>query len=136
MKYTHEEAKRLREVAVSYPLSGVEMLANPDDIVRDCNGVGADWMPDSLTQIITRLAPIMEIPAAIHDRRYATGTTRQDRLDADTEFLSNVLKVNEATYAWWHPLRYINRKRAERYYTYLRAFGGRAWEEARERYGK
>ena len=39
----------------------------------------------------------------------------------------------ELTYAWYNPMRYIMRKRAERYYTYLRTFGGVAWEEAKKK---
>lgn len=130
MKYTKEQARHLYNMACLYELSGAELLRDPDAVVRDCNGVGADWMPDSLTQIITKIAPIMEVPASIHDRRYILSV---DRLSADTEFLANVMKVNELTYPWWNPLRYINRKRAERYYTYLRQFGGRAWEEAKKK---
>ena len=133
MKYTSEQAAQLKQKAFMYCLSGLEMLEDYDAVMRDCNGVGADWMPDSLTQIITKMHSVMEVPAAIHDRRYVTGTTRQDRQDADLEFLSNVMRVIEFEYPWWHPLRYINRKRAERYYTYLRAFGGRAWEEAKKK---
>lgn len=128
MKYTIEAARHLYNMAREYGLSGYELLKDPEDVVRDCNGCGADWMPDSLTQIITRMFPVMELPAAIHDRRYAIGV---DRLAADAEFLANTMTVNERTYAWWHPLRYINRKRAERYYTYLRQFGGKAWREAK-----
>lgn len=135
MKYTYIGARELERKAFMYCLTGLEMLSDYDAVIRDCNGVGADWMPDSLTQIITKMSKEMEVPAAIHDRRYATGKTPQDRQDADLEFLTNVLRVVEFEYPWWHPLRYINRKRAERYYTYLRAFGGRAWEEARKRYG-
>ena len=135
MHYSQIEAENLHLKAIEYGLSGMELLRDTEAVRRDCNGVGADWMPDSLTQIITKMVPVMEVPAAIHDRRYATGHTPQDRLTADTEFLANVMKVNELTYAWWHPLRYVNRKRAERYYTYLRQFGNRAWEEARKRYG-
>ena len=130
MKYTIEQARHLYNMACSYDLSGADLLKDAESVMRDCNGVGADWMPDSLTQIITKLAPVMEVPAAIHDRRYVLSTIR---LNADLEFLSNVQKVNELTYPWWHPLRYVNRKRAERYYTYLRAFGGRAWEEAKKK---
>ena len=133
MKYTLEQAAQLEQKAFMYSLAGIEMLSDHKAVVRDCNGVGADWMPDSLTQIITKMHQVMEVPAAIHDRRYVTGTTRQDRQDADLEFLANVIRVVEFEYAWWHPLRYINRKRAERYYTYLRAFGGRAWEEAKKK---
>ena len=128
MKYTIEQARHLYNMAREYGLSGYELLKDPEEVMRDCNGCGADWMPDSLTQILTRMFPVMELPAAIHDRRYAIGV---DRLAADAEFLANVMSVNERTYAWWHPLRYINRKRAERYYTYLRQFGGKAWREAK-----
>lgn len=133
MHYSQAEAENLHLKAIEYGLSGAELLRDTEAVQKQCNGVGADWMPDSLTVICTKMVPVMEVPAAIHDRRYSTGG---DRLNADTEFLANVLKVNEAMYSWWHPLRYINRKRADRYYTYLRAFGGRAWEEARKRYGK
>lgn len=133
MKYTRAEAENLHLQAVINHLSGAELLRDTDAVMRDCNGIGADWMPDSLTVLCTKLSPVMEVPAAIHDRRYIVGV---DRLAADTEFLSNVMRMVELTYAWYDPRRYINRKRAERYYTYLRAFGGRAWEEAKKRYGK
>lgn len=129
-RYTVEQARHLYRMAQQYGLSGAELLEDAEAVMRDCNGVGADWMPDSLTQLCTSLSPVMEVPAAIHDRRYVLSI---DRLSADTEFLSNVMRVSELTYPWWHPLRYINRKRAERYYTYLRAFGGRAWEEAKKK---
>lgn len=133
MKYTCLEARELERKAFMYCLTGIEMLADYDAVIRDCNGVGADWMADCLTQIITKLNREMEVPAAIHDRRYATGTTRQDRQEADLEFLTNVIRVIEFEYPWWHPFRYINKRRAVRYYNYLRAFGARAWEEAKKR---
>lgn len=120
-------------MAKQYELSGAELLDDLDAVMRDCNGVGADWMPDCLTQIITKLHREMEVPAAIHDRRYATGTTRQDRQEADLEFLTNVIRVIEFEYPWWNPFRYINKRRAMRYYNYLRAFGARAWEEAKKK---
>ena len=130
MKYNRTAASSLCSMARQYGLSGAELLDDPDAVMRDCNGVGADWMPDSLTVLCTKMVPVMEVPAAIHDRRYVVGT---DRLAADTEFLGNVMRMVELTYAWYDPRRYINRKRAERYYTYLRAFGGRAWEEAKKK---
>ena len=111
-------------------LSGAELLSDPNAVIRDCNGIGADWMPDSMTQLCTKLNPVMEVPAAIHDRRYILNV---DRLSADTEFLANTLRMIELKYAWWNPMRYIMRRRAARYYTYLRAFGGRAWEEAKKK---
>ena len=89
-------------------------------------------MPDCMTNLCTKLNPVMEIPAAIHDMRYVLGTTRADRQAADMEFWSNTIKVIEANYAWWHPMRYIMMRRATRYYTYLRLFGDAAWEAAKK----
>lgn len=130
MRYNLTEAENLHVQAVKYGLSGVETLRDPASVVRDCNGIGADWMPDSMTQLCTKLNPVMEVPAAIHDRRYILNV---DRLSADTEFLANTMRMIELKYAWWNPMRYIMRRRAARYYTYLRAFGGRAWEEAKKK---
>ena len=130
MKYTEQAAHALHNSARQYQLSGAELLADYGAVVRDCNGIGADWMPDSMTQLCTKLNPVMEVPAAIHDRRYILNV---DRLSADTEFLANTMRMIELKYAWWNPMRYIMRRRAARYYTYLRAFGGRAWEEAKKK---
>ena len=130
MKYTRSEAAALWNKAMELNLSGSELLSDFDAVVRDCNGIGADWMPDCMTALCTKLNPEMKVPAAIHDRRYILNV---DRLAADTEFLSNCMTVIEQDYAWWNPMRYIMRRRAARYYTYLRAFGGVAWKEAKEK---
>lgn len=130
MRYTLNEAEGLHLKAVEYHLSGVETLRDLNAVVRDCNGIGADWMPDGMTILCTKLNHVMEVPAAIHDRRYILNV---DRLAADTEFLSNCMTVIEHDYAWWNPMRYIMRRRAARYYSYLRTFGGRAWEEAKKK---
>ena len=133
MKYNMEAAERLYREAVLYGLSGAELLADSQAVMRDCNGVGADWMPDAMANACTKLNPVMELPAAIHDRHYANGKTRQERADADLEFLTNTIKVIHREYAWWRPKRYIMMRRAMRYYSYLVMFGGKAWEEARKK---
>ena len=130
MKYTEQAARALYTQAVQHQLSGAELLADYGAVTRWCNGIGADWMPDSMTTLCTKLNGVMEVPAAIHDLRYIYSV---DRLSADTEFLANTLRVIELVYPWWNPMRYIMRRRAARYYTYLRTFGGRAWEEAKKK---
>lgn len=130
MAYTHEQARHLYNLAVALDLSGAELLRDAETVIRQCNGVGASWMPDCMTALCTKLNGVMEVPAAIHDRRYILNV---DRLAADTEFLANTMRMIELKYAWWNPMRYIMRRRAARYYTYLRAFGGRAWEEAKKK---
>jgi len=130
MKYTRPQASVLSGRARELRLSGAELLDDLDAVMRDCNGIGADWMPDGMTILCTKLNAVMEVPAAIHDRRYILNV---DRLSADTEFLANTMRMIELKYSWWNPVRYIMRRRASRYYTYLRAFGGRAWEEAKKK---
>ena len=127
MAYTYEQARRLYNLAVSLGLSGSELLRDVDTVVRQCNGVGASWMPDLMRRAATELNPVMEVPAAIHDRRYSIGTTRADRQAADDEFLANCRTTIDAAYPWYRPARYIYRRRARRYYGYLRAFGSAAF---------
>ena len=129
-RYDRFEACRLYEAARSIDLSGWNLLRDPEVVVRECNGIGAEWMPESVTSLVTKLNAVMEVPAAIHDRRYILNV---DRLSADTEFLANTMRMIELKYSWWNPVRYIMRRRASRYYTYLRAFGGCAWEEAKKK---
>lgn len=127
MAYTIEQAKHLYNLAWVLELSGVELLKDAELVMQQCNGIGAAWMPDIMRRACTELNPVMEIPAAIHDRRYSIGTTRADRQAADDEFLANCRIVIDHDYAWWHPMRYVFRKRAKRFYGYLRAFGGIAF---------
>jgi len=131
MKYTRPEASVLSGRARELRLSGAELLDDLEAVMRECNGIGADWMPVVMTKLCTKLNPVMEVPAAIHDRRYMTrGITRSD---ADLEFLTNTLKVIKDRYAWWNPWRYLMMRRAVRYYSYLVMFGDMAWEEAKKK---
>lgn len=133
MRYSQIEAENLHMKAVKYGLSGAELLKDSDTVIRECNGIGADWMPDCMRTLCTKLNFIMEVPAAIHDIRYARGVAKTDKNAADMEFLTNCIKVINNEYAWWNPWRYIMSRRAVRYYTYLQLFGGTAWEEARRK---
>ena len=131
MKYDLTEARRLYEAARSLDLSGWNLLRDPEVVSRECNGIGAEWMPASVTSLVTKLNAVMELPAAIHDRRYTIGGDRAARSAADFEFLTNTLKVIGTRYAWWNPMRYLMSRRAVRYYSYLQLFGDAAWEAAK-----
>lgn len=127
MPYTFEQARHLYNLAAALDLSGSELLRDAETVIRQCNGVGASWMPDLMRRAATELNPVMEVPAAIHDRRYSIGTTRADRQAADDEFLANCRVMIDDAYPWYRPARYIFRRRARRYYGYLRAFGSAAF---------
>ena len=127
MPYPLENAVAMYAEARAAGLSGAELLADPAAVMRDCNGIGAAWMSDWARILCNLLSPVMVLPAAIHDRRYAIGGDTPGRLFADGEFLTNCLAMIERKYPWWHPVRYIMWHRAERYYHYLRTFGGIAY---------
>lgn len=131
-RYTTEQARHLYNMAFMLELSGRELLRDAEVVVRECNGIGADWMPEIMRQACTDLNPVMEVPAAIHDLRYSRGTTTGDRKFADDEFLENCIAVTEHEYKWWNPLRYVFLWRAKRYHGYLRAFGGLAFGAKKE----
>ena len=125
--YSHEEAVTMYREARISGLSGSELLEDASAVIRDCNGIGADWMPKAMRNLCSKLNPVMAVPAAIHDRRYAIGGEAPGQLFSDNEFLTNCLTMIERKYAWWNPLRYLARHRAERYYGYLRTFGAIAY---------
>ena len=127
MKYTLEDAARLYREAKTLGLSGAELLSDPAAVVRDCNGIGADWMPAGMRDLCTKLNPVMELAACIHDRRYAIGGVSPGRNFADAEFLGNVQTSIEHKYRWYDPRRYIAMNRAVRYYAYLNTFGAIAY---------
>ena len=61
MRYSINDARRLENEAFIYGLTGLELLSDYDAVVRDCNGIGADWMPPSMTKVCTKLNPVMDL---------------------------------------------------------------------------
>lgn len=127
MMYTIEEAKEKYRRAVELGLSGAELLADPEAVRRDCNGIGAEWMGEHLRDIVGALNPTLVLAADIHDRRYAVGGDSEARARADREFLENGMILADARYGWYDPRRYIVRNNARKFYAALRAVGGAAW---------
>ena len=131
MSYNKAEAIHLLNMAREKELSGYELLKDTEVVMREANGIGADWMPDCMRKVCTKLNSVMELPSVIHDIRYAKGTTRRDRQAADMEFLGNCIRVINDTYAWWNPMRYIMSRRAVRFFSYLQMFGGVAFNHGK-----
>lgn len=91
--YTDEEIREKQQLARAAGLRGAELLDNIEAIKRDCNGIGAEWMPDRLRDLLGERYPELVIIADIHDRRYALGGGILARWRADWEFLTNGLKM-------------------------------------------
>jgi hypothetical protein len=67
----------------------------------------------------------LKITAAcnIHDYMYAVGKTEEDRLEADSVFLNNMIRIIDTNtkWGWLKRLRYA---RAKTYYNAVSTFGG------------
>ena len=128
---TKIELRQLYAKAVEMELDKADCLLLPDAHLY-CNGIGADWMPDALCDLISTMNPTLKPVAAVHDVEYTVGGTEDDRKAADERFLANGLKAANYEYGWYNPVRYIVRHQAHKYYTLLRAFGGAAWNYTNE----
>lgn len=91
--YTDEEIREKQQLARAAGLSGAELLNDAEAVKRDCNGIGAAWMPDRLRDLLGERYPELVVVADIHDRRYALGGGILARWRADWEFLRNGLKM-------------------------------------------
>lgn len=91
--YTDDEIKQKQRIARAAGLSGAELLDEAEAVRRDCNGIGAAWMPARLRDRLGERYPELVVVADIHDRRYALGGGILARWRADWEFLRNGLKM-------------------------------------------
>ena len=125
--YSLNEIEEKLKLAKELNLSGAELLEDRERAVKVCNGIGAEWMPESARKLISSLNPTLVLAADIHDLRYETGGTEEEREAADDEMLENGYKLANARYSWYNPLRYWVKHKMRRFYKILRAFGGWAW---------
>ena len=91
--YSDAEIREKQQIASAAGLSGAELLNDAAAVRRDCNGIGAEWMPDRLRDLLGERDPELVVVADIHDRRYALGGGILARWRADWEFLRNGLKM-------------------------------------------
>ena len=91
--YTDEEIREKQQFARAAGLGGAELLDDMAAVKRDCNGIGAEWMPDRWRDRPGERYPELVVVADIHDRRYAIGGGILARWRADWEFLRNGLKM-------------------------------------------
>ena len=91
--YSDAEIREKQQLARTAGLGGAELLNDAAAVKRDCNGIGAAWMPDRLRDLLGERYLELKIVADIHDRRYALGGGILARWRADWEFLRNGLKM-------------------------------------------
>lgn len=68
-----------------------------------------DFIPDSIYGVSIQKS------CCIHDHRYDIGGDENDKMQADKEFLMNMLNEIETNTKWYHPT-FLARRRAMSYY--------------------
>jgi len=101
-------------------------LSAEDRAARRCGpGRGVlEWLvPDTIYGVSVSAA------CSCHDFMYAHGKTPDDKCEADTVFLNNMIRLIEAHGGWW-PIQFLRLRRALIYYEAVSHFGGTAfWNE-------
>lgn len=121
--YTDEMIQAKYDAARQLRLSGCELLSDFELVRRDCNGIGAAWMPDWAREAVRAMHPSLVLAADIHDRRYGSGGSESDRKAADDEFEANGLRIAEQLYHWYDPRRWLVRHQTKKFAALLRMFG-------------
>lgn len=133
--YTDEEIREKQQLARAAGLSGAELLNDAAAVKRDCNGIGAAWMPDATREWISTANPSLVVVADIHDRRYSIGGTEADRQAADAEFRANGMKMAKHVYRCYDPRRYWMMWQVRKFAALLASFGALAFNYREEESG-
>lgn len=133
--YTDAEIRQKQQLSRAAGLSGAELLDDAEAVKRDCNGIGAAWMPDTTREWISSANPSLVVVADIHDRRYSIGGTEADRQAADAEFRANGMKMAKHVYRCYDPRRYWVMWQVRKFAALLASFGALAFNYREEESG-
>ncbi|UKI30465.1 MAG: hypothetical protein L6W00_21300 [Lentisphaeria bacterium] len=91
--YTLDEMAELCFEVEQFKLSGRSRLDRYTyaELCRLCNGIGAEWMPKIMRNLLTALSPFAEPAAVIHDVEYFEGGAERERGMADLQFRDNIV---------------------------------------------
>ncbi len=128
--YTLQQIIALIDLAKEQKLANCKVLDKYeyDEALSIANGIGADWMPESLRTLIDTLNPTLKAVALIHDVEFYEGGTREQFYASNRRFYDNGIKAAKYTYGWYNPLRYHVMWQAWKYWKLLDEFGLWAWE--------
>ena len=118
------EAQRLaRADILSAPASF--LMATEDRLQEICNGCGA---ADSWFRPPERIYGTLIVYACIiHDRMYEEGRTIEDKEEADSTFLNNMIRLIERDRSKWYKPTALQLRRAKTYFKGVDYFGGPAF---------
>ena len=101
--------QQLRDNAKRLALQGGELLemCTDKELQRICNGIGPQWFPEHLRNLIDRFNPTLRQVADLHDLMYYFADGSDEAFHrANAAFASNGITMAKDRYAWYDPRRY------------------------------
>ena len=135
-----DNVQRLMSLAAAENLAGIDALLKLDfeAVCESYNGIGPEFLPESIRAKVTQHLSVFEPAALIHDfRNEFSDGTRSSFYATNSEFLENCLKLADAEYKWYNPRRYVARHVAHLLYKFVNSdFGWSAWLAAKDRHAQ
>lgn len=127
-----KELNNLRRESQRLWLHGWWLLMETDNCLRECNGTGAEWMPQWIRTFLDFILQLFAPAVAIHDMRYFKNDG--DRHKWDDEFEMNCRMLARDKYSWYNPCLYLAYFTAHRLRSLLTISGEIAWKQSGERF--
>lgn len=123
---------QLREKCFSLRFEGANILFkyNNRKLAKICNGIGAEWFPEKVRNLVTWIFNYLEATSFLHDVEF------EEQISfslANSHFLTNGRIEIKDKYSWINPMRYIALRRVKQFYILLQTFGGIAYKNAGEK---
>ncbi|MPN23778.1 hypothetical protein SDC9_171171 [bioreactor metagenome] len=121
------QIEEMIEVGRCAGLWGMDLVASDMQLaLRICNGIGADWFPPWMRQLVGVICPSLIVISLPHDIEYYLGGGIRDRWVADWHFLGNGLRMA------WYVKSYKVAVKAAVLWILLRLFGAAAFNWKRK----
>ena len=118
------KAQELARAGVLYAPASF-LTATEQQLLEVCNGCGAagSWFRPP-----KRIYGTLIVYAChIHDWMYDSGSTNEDRDEADRTMCNNMMRLIDRDADKWHKPTFLQRRRALKYYWAVHNFGGSAF---------
>lgn len=124
-----EKVEYLREKCFSLCFHGADILFkyNNSKLSKICNGIGAEWFPEKVRNLVTWIFNYLEITSFLHDIEFEAQIGFSI---ANKHFLKNGKIEILNKYGWYNPMRYIALNRLKQFYILLQTFGLIAYKNA------
>ena len=125
-----ENTEKLMKLALQFDLAGNEVFDQFTvyEIHKIWNGIGPEWLPSILRNMVSKLHPSLEPVALIHDLQWSLSCKSVEHFTkTNDEFKENGKRIAFGLYGWYNPRRYLVWNQGYRFGRLCHAFGWNAY---------